>query len=113
MRGARRGGGSRSCRDDRVRPGARLAGGSLKRTRDVRSQATHFTGPGFGGPAFFGRTTLRRSVLLASLENRARKTTAVSVDCIADRCIRVAQFVAARFFGRIGGFQEASLDPAR
>ena len=44
-------------------------------------------------------------------ENRARKTTAVSVDFIDDGCIRVAEFVASRFFGRIGCFQEAFLDP--
>lgn len=33
------------------------------------------------------------------------------VDFIDDGGIRVAQFVAARFFGRIGGFQETLLDP--
>jgi hypothetical protein len=50
-------------------------------------------------------------VLLAGFENRARKITAASVDFIDDGGICVAQFVASRFFGRIGCFQEALLDP--
>ena len=44
-------------------------------------------------------------------ESPARKSTAVSVDFIDDGCVRVAQFVASRFFGRIGRLQRAFLDP--
>src|ERR1700674_20499 len=53
---------------------------------------------------------LIRSARIYAAERKgtpASKIAAASIDFIDDGGIRVAQFVPARFLGRIGGFQEA------